>query len=243
MTKTNFTQVDHRLLQDPNLKVLEVLIYNYIEGWLKTNEKCFVTNGRIAKDLGQKPGMVSAYISRLEEKGLLKRWTHDSTRYLKTLPYKGPVTDGSQKTDHSQKTGNHSQKTDSTVASKLPTTNQKTGATIARKLARYNTSYNTNNNTKNNIPKKEPLLVDNKVKVKNKLVMNKVKRTQWEARYLYGKFDMSGQPGWRDLIDNLSDEELTQFEKYSDSIKPDEFSKDKITEVINQRLFVTQKQT
>lgn len=145
MKKEKFTQVDHHLLQDPNLKVLEVLIYCYIQSWLKTNEKCFISNARIAKDLGQKSGMIKYYIAKLESKGLLKRWHHNNTRYLKTLPYDSQITDHSQKTDHSQNT-------DHSIDKKPTTGSQKVDHTIDKKLARYNTSYNTNNNTKNNIP-------------------------------------------------------------------------------------------
>jgi hypothetical protein len=91
---------------------------------------------------------------------------------------------------------------------------------------------------KGNTPE-EPFLVDVENKIKN---MNKEELMQWETRYLYGKFDMSGQPGWRNLILNMSPEDIALFEEYSNSVVPSNV-KDKLTPIIEGRLFVTQKQT
>ena len=72
--------------------------------------------------------------------------------------------------------------------------------------------------------------------------MNKKELMQWETRYLYGKFSMSEQPGWRDLILNMSPEDIALFEEYSNSVVPSH-AKDKLTPIIEGRLYVTQKQT
>jgi DNA-binding MarR family transcriptional regulator len=134
MKKENFLKIEYSLFST-GLKPLEILVYSYIDGWAKNNSKVFISNARIAKDLGMGIGMVKEYIKRLEAKGLLKRWSHNGTRYMKSLPIDGMNTDCSQNTDH-------------TIDNKLTTTSQNTDRTIVSKLSRYNNNYkNINKNS------------------------------------------------------------------------------------------------
>ena len=134
MKNKNFLQIDYDLF-NANLKTLEVLVYSYIKSWQKSNPKVFVSNARIAKDLGMGVGMIKEYIKRLESKGLLKRWTHNGTRYMKIFNIDSQNTDHSKQTDH-------------TIDSKPTTSSQNTDRTIDNKLSRYNNNYkNINKNS------------------------------------------------------------------------------------------------
>ena len=135
MKKKNHLQIDYDLLQKSGLKFIEAGVYSYLDSWQKSNPKVFVSNARIAKDLNLGVGMIKSYIKRLVDKGLLKRWTHNGTRYMKVINIDSQNTDHGKQTDH-------------TIESKLTTSRKQTDHTIDNKLSRYNNSYN--NNNKNN---------------------------------------------------------------------------------------------
>ena len=223
-----FTNIPHEILMSSGLKTEEKIIYCTIRKFSAEGKKAFMSNAYLAKLLNKKLGVIKGYLKTLEDQKLISRGMQNSKRILYAHNWNDRQYSERQSVDCPP------------VVSDLTTTSQNSDHTIDSALTRYNTVNNTVNNTVD-IPK-EPLLVDNEVKVKNKLVMNKDKRKKWEGRYLYTRFSMSQQPGWRDLIDNLSDEELTQFEEYSDSLHPNEYGY-KLTDVINNRLFVRQKQT
>lgn len=236
--KEGYVNLPYEILFAEGLSTQAKLIYCYVRKFTEKGDKCFASQAFLCKLTANQTGpmteqTVAGYIRELEKQKLLTRSMKNNQRFLYAYAWSDRKYPFNQNTE--------AVKVDFPSIESQPSNHRKPAfTTIESRVSRYNTDQNTKNNTVD-IPK-EPLLVDNEVKVKNKLVMNKDKRKKWEGRYLYTRFSMSQQPGWRDLIDNLSDEELTQFEEYSDSLHPNEYGY-KLTDVINNRLFVRQKQT
>ena len=236
--KEGYVNLPYEILFAEGLSTQAKLIYCYVRKFTEKGDKCFASQAFLCKLTANQTGpmteqTVAGYIRELEKQKLLTRSMKNNQRFLYAYAWSDRKYPFNQNTE--------AVKVDFPSIESQPSNHRKPAfTTIESRVSRYNTDNSTEKNTVD-IPK-EPFLVDNEVKVKNKLVMNKDKRKTWESRYLYTRFSMSQQPGWRDLIDNLSDEELTQFEEYSDSLHPNEYGY-KLTDVINNRLFVRQKQT
>jgi len=226
--KKQFVQVDVTLLQDANLAYEEAILYSYIEGWNSNNEKTFISNARICKDLGLGLTMLNEYLKRLESKGLLKRWRHNNTRFLKALPYSVQQTE-IQNTEIQH--ADCSQQSELTEFSNLNSQVQQSESAEFSNLTRYNNNYKNKNN--NNYNQKEDYDVD----IDEPLCVNNKKVTpQWISRYILGN-GWGTTSGYKDLLCNLTNEELAQLETYLDKNRTEQY-KDKVNSVIEQKLYL-----
>ncbi len=227
--KEGFVNIPYEILRSEGLSIPEKIIYSFIRNYSKENKKCFASNAFLQELVSDKKGpmsssQVNGYLKQLEKQKLISRGMVNRKRVL----YGHAWSDRQFTVIQPEVT----QTVESIAIDSIPsTTIQPAVHTIDSTLSRYNKDYNKDN-------KKDyiPILVDDKKSIKE---MNKEEFNKWFQKYILGERYGTGS-GYKEILCNLSKEELTQLENYIVKNRATHVPGTSILKVIEDRLHVTQ---
>ena len=237
--KEGYVNLPYEILFAEGLSTQAKLIYCYVRKFTEKGDKCFASQAFLCKLTANQTGpmteqTVAGYIRELEKQKLLTRSMKNNQRFLYAYAWSDRKYPFNQNTE--------AVKVDFPSIESQPSNHRKPAfTTIESRVSRYNTDQNTKNNTVD-IPK-EPLLVDNEVKVKNLQKMTNEEINLLLRKHVlinYGGYKTT--QGYKDLLRNLSQEEGKQLKTYLENNPGDQYSPS-LNTVIEQGHYVTQKQT
>jgi len=237
LDETGYVNSPNGILFAEGLSTQAKLIYCFIRKFSEQSKTCFASNAYLQRLCTNQKGpmsasMVNGYLQELEKQKLITRGMKNSKRIL----YAHNWSDRQYTVIQPAKL----QTVDCIAADSLPsTTIQPAVHTIESQLSRYNTVQNTEQNTvvyTNEVT----TFVDNDVKEKtNKVNMSREQENKFLDLVLACSY--TTRSGWRELLSELTKEELKQVENFMKENRKDTL-KESLNELLQNKSFVKQKQ-
>ena len=239
LDETGYVNSPNGILFAEGLSTQAKLIYCFIRKFSEQSKTCFASNAYLQRLCTNQKGpmsasMVNGYLQELEKQKLITRGMKNSKRILYAHNWSDRQYTVIQPAEL--------QTVDCIAADSLPsTTIQPAVHTIDSLPSRYNTVQTTEQNTvvyTNEVT----TFVDNDVKEKlNKVMMNKETKDKFMDLIISCKY-RSGGDGYKELLSELTVEELKQVENYmKENNKKDDF-KESLIELLQNKSYVKQKQ-
>ena len=237
LDETGYVNTPNGILFAEGLSTQAKLIYCFIRKFSEQSKTCFASNAYLQRLCTNDKGpmcasTVNGYLKELEKQKLITRGKKNSKRILYAHNWSDRQYTVIQPAEL--------QTVDCIAADSIPsTTIQPAVHTIDGTLSRYNTVQNTEQNTvvyTNEVT----TFVDNDVKEKtNKVNMSREQENKFLDLVLACSY--TTRSGWRELLSELTKEELKQVENYMKENRKDTL-KESLNELLQNKSFVKQKQ-